>query len=128
MALLRSFENPGRRGGSRGQRRRGRYRLPGSHSHFDLLILDLGLPRIHGLEVLRRLRSRGDNLPVLILTGRRCRGKSASKAWTWGADDYMAKPLALQSWGAGARPGRGMATPPAPSSMALTVKGRTRHH
>ena len=35
---------------------------------FDLLILDLGLPRLHGLEVLRKLRARGSTLPVLILT------------------------------------------------------------
>jgi len=35
---------------------------------FDLLILDLGLPRLHGLEVLRKLRARGSALPVLILT------------------------------------------------------------
>ena len=35
---------------------------------FDLIILDLGLPKMHGLEVLKRLRARGNNLPVLILT------------------------------------------------------------
>ena len=35
---------------------------------FDLLILDLGLPRLHGLDVLRKLRARGSALPVLILT------------------------------------------------------------
>ena len=35
---------------------------------FDLLILDLGLPRLHGLDVLKNLRARGSNLPVLILT------------------------------------------------------------
>jgi two-component system OmpR family response regulator len=35
---------------------------------FDLLILDLGLPKMHGLEVLRKLRGRGASVPVLILT------------------------------------------------------------
>ncbi|MGA1519192.1 MAG: response regulator, partial [Burkholderiaceae bacterium] len=35
---------------------------------FDLLILDLGLPRLHGLEVRKRLRARGSAVPVLILT------------------------------------------------------------
>jgi two-component system OmpR family response regulator len=62
---------------------------------FDLLILDLGLPRLHGLEVLRRLRERGSTAPVLILTAadsveQRVRGLDL------GADDYMAKPFALQ--------------------------------
>ncbi len=37
---------------------------------FGLLILDLGLPKLDGLEVLRRLRRRNDALPVLILSGR----------------------------------------------------------
>ncbi len=61
---------------------------------YDLLILDLGLPRMPGLEVLRRLRSRNDLVPVLILTAadsidQRVRGLDL------GADDYMAKPFAL---------------------------------
>ncbi len=60
----------------------------------DLLILDLGLPRKSGLEVLKRLRLRESRLPVLILTARdgvedRVRGLDA------GADDYLAKPFDL---------------------------------
>ena len=39
-----------------------------TNTELDLLILDLGLPKMHGLEVLKRLRSRGSTLPVLILT------------------------------------------------------------
>ncbi|MFA5914691.1 MAG: response regulator transcription factor [Burkholderiales bacterium] len=63
-------------------------------SEFDLLILDLGLPRMGGLEVLRRLRARQSRLPVLILTAMdgindRVRGLDL------GADDYLAKPFAL---------------------------------
>jgi two-component system OmpR family response regulator len=62
---------------------------------FDLLILDLGLPRMHGLEVLRKLRGRGSAVPVLILTAadsveQRVRGLD------FGADDYRAKPFSLQ--------------------------------
>ena len=62
---------------------------------FDLLILDLGLPKLTGLEVLRRLRVRGSKLPVLILTARddvsdRVRGLDL------GADDYLAKPFARE--------------------------------
>ncbi|MFA6312349.1 MAG: response regulator [Sterolibacterium sp.] len=61
---------------------------------FDLLILDLGLPKLSGIEVLRRLRARKSTLPVLILTAQdgiedRVRGLDA------GADDYMTKPFAL---------------------------------
>jgi len=41
-----------------------------TNNEFDLLILDLGLPRMHGLEVLRQLRARGSALPVLILTAK----------------------------------------------------------
>jgi two-component system, OmpR family, response regulator len=61
---------------------------------FDLLILDLGLPKLSGIEVLRRLRGRKNSLPVLILTAQdgveeRVRGLDA------GADDYLTKPFAL---------------------------------
>ncbi|MFZ5841661.1 MAG: response regulator [Pseudomonadota bacterium] len=63
--------------------------------HFDLVILDLGLPRLDGLEVLRQLRKRGDTTPVLILTARdeisdRVTGLDA------GADDYLGKPFSLE--------------------------------
>jgi two-component system, OmpR family, response regulator len=62
---------------------------------FDLVILDLGLPKLHGLEVLKRLRARGKATPVLILTAadsvdQRVKGLDA------GADDFMAKPFSLQ--------------------------------
>ena len=65
-----------------------------TRDEFDLLILDLGLPRMGGLEVLRRLRARQSRLPVLILTALdgvndRVRGLDL------GADDYLAKPFAL---------------------------------
>jgi two-component system, OmpR family, response regulator QseB len=61
---------------------------------FDLAVLDLGLPRMDGLEVLRQLRLRGSALPVLILTARdathdRIAGLDA------GADDYLSKPFDL---------------------------------
>ena len=65
-----------------------------SAQSFDLVILDLGLPRRSGLDVLRRLRARSSTTPVLILTAadsveQRVRGLDL------GADDYMAKPFAL---------------------------------
>ena len=63
-------------------------------SEFDLLILDLGLPRMHGLEVLKKLRSRGSALPVLILTAAESVDDRV-QGLDLGADDYMAKPFAL---------------------------------
>ncbi len=61
---------------------------------YDLLILDLGLPRLSGLEVLKRLRARNSQLPVLILTALDGTGDRV-KGLDLGADDYMAKPFEL---------------------------------
>jgi DNA-binding response OmpR family regulator len=61
---------------------------------FDLAVLDLGLPKLPGIEVLRRLRRRGNPIPVLILTatdGVEERGCALDA----GADDYVAKPFDL---------------------------------
>ncbi|GGL42769.1 response regulator transcription factor [Nocardia jinanensis] len=61
----------------------------------DALVLDVMMPRLDGLEVCRRLRSTGDDLPILVLTARdsvseRVAGLDA------GADDYLPKPFALE--------------------------------
>ncbi len=61
---------------------------------FDLLILDLGLPKLDGLQVLQRLRSRGDRLPVLILTARDGLQDRVT-GLDHGADDYITKPFDL---------------------------------
>jgi two-component system OmpR family response regulator len=66
-----------------------------SDHDFDCVILDLGLPKLHGLEVLRRLRARGSSVPVLILTAADS-VEQRVKGLDLGADDYMAKPFALQ--------------------------------
>jgi len=66
-----------------------------ANTEFDLLILDLGLPRMHGLDVLKKLRGRGSTMPVLILTA--ADGiEERVKGLDYGADDYMAKPFSLQ--------------------------------
>jgi two-component system, OmpR family, response regulator len=65
---------------------------------FDLVILDLGLPKMHGFEVLRKLRGRGGAcgaVPVLILTAADS-VEQRVKGLDLGADDYMAKPFSLQ--------------------------------
>jgi two-component system, OmpR family, response regulator MprA len=61
----------------------------------DAIVLDVSMPRLDGLETCRRLRSAGDNVPVLMLTARdevsdRVAGLDA------GADDYVVKPFALE--------------------------------
>ncbi|MFM2186134.1 MAG: hypothetical protein RIR43_706 [Pseudomonadota bacterium] len=66
-----------------------------STQEFDLLILDLGLPRLHGFDVLKKLRARGSATPVLILTAADS-VEERVKGLDLGADDYMAKPFSLQ--------------------------------
>jgi two-component system response regulator QseB len=69
---------------------------------YDLMLLDLGLPRRDGLAVLRELRAHGNDLPVVIVTARdavadRVAGLDA------GADDYLVKPFDLDELGARVR-------------------------
>ncbi len=66
-----------------------------SSHEFDLVILDLGLPKMHGLEVLKRLRGRSVVTPVLILTAADSIEERV-KGLDLGADDYIAKPFSLQ--------------------------------
>lgn len=62
--------------------------------NYDLVILDLGLPKVDGLEALRRLRRRGSRTPVLILTARDTLDERV-KGLDLGADDYLTKPFDL---------------------------------
>lgn len=59
---------------------------------YDLLILDLWLPDMDGIEVLKRMRERGEGTPVLLLTGRTTVDDKLQGLDT-GADDYMCKPF-----------------------------------
>jgi len=59
---------------------------------WDLIVLDLSLPHIDGLEVLQRLRSSGDTTPVLILTAR-AEVNQRVRGLELGADDYLPKPF-----------------------------------
>ena len=60
--------------------------------HFDLLILDVGLPKKNGFDVLRDLRQRGTTTPAMMLTAR---GQTIDKilGLKLGADDYLTKPF-----------------------------------
>ncbi len=89
----------------------------------DALVLDVMMPRVDGLEVCRRLRGAGDDLPVLVLTARdtvseRVAGLDA------GADDYLPKPFALEELLARLRALLRRATPPdSPDSAVLEFAG-----
>ena len=61
---------------------------------FDLVILDLGLPKVDGFSVLRSLRENNRQVPVIILTARDAEGDRV-KGLDLGADDYMIKPFSL---------------------------------
>jgi two-component system response regulator QseB len=61
---------------------------------FDLVVLDLGLPKTNGISVLQQLRARGITIPVLILTARES-VDDRIKGLDSGADDYLTKPFDL---------------------------------
>jgi len=62
---------------------------------YDAIILDLGLPRLDGLSLLQRLRSAGNEVPVLILTSRDTWREKVAGLRA-GADDYLAKPFEFE--------------------------------
>lgn len=65
-----------------------------SDNEYALVVLDLSLPRLDGLEVLRRLRARGRDTPVLVLTAR-TELTDRVAGLNQGADDYLSKPFEL---------------------------------
>lgn len=69
---------------------------------YDLLILDLNLPRTDGFEVLRALRSRQKSLPVLVLSGR-AQVEERVRLLDSGADDYLVKPCSISELNARVR-------------------------
>ncbi len=87
----------------------------------DAMVLDVMMPRVDGLEVCRRLRSTGDDLPILVLTARdsvseRVAGLDA------GADDYLPKPFALEELLARLRALLRRATPDPDASAEETLR------
>ena len=82
---------------------------------FDLLVLDLGLPDIDGLDVLAELRIRGVRMPVIILTARH----DVVAGFDQGADDYVTKPFRFEELLARVR-ARLRAVPAADEGMLLS--------
>jgi len=60
----------------------------------DLVVLDLGLPDIDGLEVIRRMRDEGSAIPIIVLSSRDDEGSKVA-ALDLGADDYVTKPFGI---------------------------------
>ena len=65
-----------------------------AYQTFDLVVLDLGLPKLSGFELIKRLRARGNKTPVLILTANDAL-ENRVKGLDLGADDYLSKPFDL---------------------------------
>jgi two-component system response regulator QseB len=63
--------------------------------HFDMVILDLGLPKLSGEDVLKNMRSKNIDIPVIILTARDS-SNDLVKGLDTGADDYVIKPFDLE--------------------------------
>jgi len=65
-----------------------------SQGNYDVIVLDWMLPRMEGIEVLRRLRAAGDDVPILMLTARDQLDSKLS-GFSAGADDYLPKPFSM---------------------------------
>src|SRR6266581_4425658 len=62
---------------------------------FDLVVLDLNLPRLDGVSILRFLRTRKPSMPILVLTGRGLGSKTACSVSIWAPNDYLGKPFSF---------------------------------
>ena len=60
----------------------------------DVVVLDLGLPDMDGLDIIRQLRESGETLPIIVLSSRETEGVKV-KALDLGADDYVTKPFGI---------------------------------
>ena len=93
--------------------------------HFDLLILDIGLPQMDGFEVLRQLRAAGTPLPVIILTARD-HVQDTVAGLEGGADDYITKPFRFEELLARVRGSRTMSPLRSVDGSALPGSWRRR--
>lgn len=84
---------------------------------FDVIVLDLGLPRLDGLDLCRQLREAGHGVPILMLTARDTLDDKL-RGFAEGADDYLVKPFALSELEARVRAVHRRGQPPAALSFA----------
>lgn len=73
-----------------------------NHQEYDLLILDLNLPKVDGVQILRRVRGHKNNVPVLVLTAR-SKVEDRVMLLDLGADDYLVKPFSFSELSARVR-------------------------
>lgn len=93
---------------------------------FDVVVLDLGLPKLDGLDLCRRLRDAGDDVPILMLTARDTLDDKL-RGFAEGADDYLVKPFAMRELEARIRALRRRREPAgdAPAHAGLSYDPRT---
>src|SRR5918999_890201 len=96
-----------------------------SEQAFDLVVLDLMLPRIDGLEVCKRLRAKGSTVPIIMLTAK---SEEIDKVLglELGADDYITKPFSMREFRSRVKAAlrrAGMATPEADDEQPIDVRG-----
>lgn len=91
--VRRQLEKEGYRVDETGDGREGFYFA--SEYPLDAAVVDLGLPGLPGLDIIKRLRQQGNNLPILVLTARG-RWQERVEGLEAGADDYLAKPFQME--------------------------------
>jgi DNA-binding response OmpR family regulator len=96
-----------------------------SEQQFDLVVLDLMLPRIDGLEVCKRLRANGSTVPIIMLTAK---SEEIDKVLglELGADDYITKPFSMREFRSRVKAAlrrAGMTQPEADDEQAIEVRG-----
>jgi len=89
---------------------------------FDLVVLDLNLPRLDGVSILRYLRTRKPSMPILVLTGRN-RVEDRVQCLDLGADDYLGKPFSFAELSARIRALMRRSHLPAESADRADVEG-----